>query len=134
MHYLLANVETHSSHLAYTLGIGKAHGLDGHVVAPTFLDLEQAGAAVPPQLALMTYTLLGLWQDDQGTAEAEIVKGLAESTKVEFELVGGELRRRDALVARAARGEPVELPWLDAPASPRDSRGPRRQAKRKRRK
>jgi hypothetical protein len=133
VHYLLANVETHSSHLAYTLGLGRIGGINGHVVGPTFLDLEQAGAAVPPQLALLTYTLLVLWHDDRGATEAEILNGLAQTTATAFEMVGGELRRRDALIARAVRGEAVELPWLamEAPTQPASSR---RTPKRKRRK
>ena len=111
--------------------IGAIHGVVGHMVMPVFLDLETAGALTPPALNTLTNALLAIWSDPQAVAEAEVLNSLADAAMTLFRLIGAELLRRDQLVARAAQGEPVELPWLDREAAQR-ARGtpPKKQSKR----
>jgi hypothetical protein len=89
------------------------------MVMPVFLDLEKAGIVTAPTLNMLTNALLALWSDPQAVTEAKVLNGLADSTMALFLLIGEELLRRGQLVARAARGEPVELPWLDQEAAQR---------------
>lgn len=117
--YQMANLQIHASHLGFIMGMGAIQGIQGQMVTPAFLDLDKAGIVTAPALNMLTNALLALRSDPQATAEATVLKGLADATMALFHATGEELRRRDHLVARAARGEPVELPWLDGEAAQR---------------
>jgi uncharacterized protein DUF5677 len=135
--YQLANLQIHASHLGFTMGMGAIHGVAGHMVMPVFLDLEKAGMVTAPALNMLTDALMALWSDPQAVAEAEVLNSLADATVALFDLTGTELLRRDQLVARAAQGESVELPWLDQKtaqrAHPTRQKKPRKQTEKKRR-
>lgn len=135
--YQVANLQIHASHLGFTLGMGAIRGVAGLMVTPVFLDLEKAGIVTAPALNMLTNALLALWSDPKAVTEAKVLNGLADSTMALFHLTGEELLRRDQLVARAARGEQVELPWLDGEAAQRargkPSRKPSKRTAKKRR-
>jgi hypothetical protein len=103
-------------------------------VMPVFLDLDKSGIVTAPALTMLTKALLTLRSDPQATAEATVLKGLADATMALFHATGEELRRRDHLVARALQGEPVDLPWLDPETVERArSKSTRKQTAKKRR-
>jgi hypothetical protein len=125
--YVRANLQAHSPHLTTTWQLGASHGLgDGHVVAPQFLGLEQAGMATAPQVVLLSYSLFALWRDERCDSEADVLCGLAESVMRVFELTAAELARRDELVSRASAGQDVELDWHTGKPKPQSKRRNRR--------